>query len=395
MRSIELFAGAGGLGMGLGEAGFEPEMVVEWDGDSCRTLKENERRKVAQVAGWNIVESDARAIDYSKIKREIDLVSGGPPCQPFSIGGKHQGQADRRNMWPQAIRAVRELAPRAFLFENVRGLMRPAFASYLRYIELQLCFPETLLKAGERWQEHSARLERKIAGGDIKRGLFYRVSIQPVNAADYGAAQKRGRVIIVGFRNDRPIEWITPRPTHSQEALLWDQWITGDYWKRHGIGPRARPPMPASARVVVERLRAKGKRPSTLPWRTVRDAIGDLPPPHKTKEIVDNHRLQPGARSYVGHTGSPFDEPAKALKAGDHGVPGGENTLAFDNGAVRYFTVREAARLQGFPDKFVFPVSWTESMRQLGNAVPVPLAATFGHAVASALATAKRAPRAA
>ncbi|MFH0911218.1 MAG: DNA cytosine methyltransferase, partial [Planctomycetota bacterium] len=89
---------------------------------------------------------------------------------------------------------------------------------------------------------------------------------------------------------------------------------------------------------------------------------------------IHNHRFQPGARPYPGHTGSPFDEPAKTLKAGDHGVPGGENMLAYPDGKVRYFTVRESARLQTFPDKFIFHGSWTETMRQLGNAVPVALA---------------------
>lgn len=398
MRSVELFAGAGGLAMGLGEVGFEPDMVVEWDADSCRTLRENKARRVPHVIDWNIIESDASVIDYSTIRGRIDLVSGGPPCQPFSIGGKHRGQADHRNMWPEAIRAVRELAPRAFLFENVRGLMRPAFKPYLRYIESQLRFPEIVPKSGEKWPEHAARLERRLAtDSGRRRGLAYRVSIHPVNAADYGAAQKRRRVIIVGLRDDQAVEWIAPAPTHSQEALLWDQWISGDYWRRHGIGSRARPAMPASARVVVARLRAAGKRPATAPWRTVRDVIADLPSPGKARETVANHRLQPGARSYVGHTGSPLDEPAKALKAGDHGVPGGENMLAFENGDVRYFTVREAARLQGFPDEFVFPasVSWTESMRQLGNAVPVQLAASFGGAIATTLAAVRRARRAA
>jgi DNA (cytosine-5)-methyltransferase 1 len=341
------------------------------------------------------VEADASAFDYSEIERAVDLVSGGPPCQPFSVGGKHCGQADHRNMWPQAVRAVRELAPRAFLFENVRGLMRPAFAPYLHYIELQLRFPETILKAGESWQEHVARLERKITSGSSKRALIYRVSIHPVNAADYGAPQKRRRVIIVGFRNDQPIEWLMPEATHSQAALLWDQWVTGDYWLRHGIGSHARPAIPRPVCATIERLRATGERPATLPWVTVRDVISDLPPLNKTPEIMANHRLQPGARSYAGHTGSPFDEPAKALKAGDHGVPGGENMLAYGNGDVRYFTVREAARLQGFPDEFVFPasVSWTESMRQLGNAVPVPLAAVFGRAIATALAAGQRRKR--
>lgn len=92
-----------------------------------------------------------------------------------------------------------------------------------------------------------------------------------------------------------------------------------------------------------------------------------------------------GARIYKGHTGSPLDEPAKTLKAGDHGVPGGENMVAFPDGSVRYFTIRESARLQSFPDSYVFPGSWTESMRQLGNAVPVKLAHMLGQSIGKAL----------
>ena len=100
---------------------------------------------------------------------------------------------------------------------------------------------------------------------------------------------------------------------------------------------------------------------------------------------VSNHRQQPGARSYPGHTGSPLDEPAKTLKAGVHGVPGGENMLRAPNGEVRYFTVRESARLQTFPDDYVFHGSWSETMRQLGNAVPVRLAEMVGKDVARRL----------
>ena len=88
---------------------------------------------------------------------------------------------------------------------------------------------------------------------------------------------------------------------------------------------------------------------------------------------------------YAGHTGSPLDEPAKALKAGDHGVPGGENMMVRDDGSVRYFSVREAARLQGLPDDWSFPSSWSESMRQLGNAVPVELANALGEWIARTL----------
>lgn len=396
MRSVELFAGAGGLGMGLGAAGFKPEMIVEWDSHSCRTLRDNKARGIERVADWNIVEADARHVEYAAIKGEIALVSGGPPCQPFSIGGKHKGQADERNMWPEAARAVRELAPRAFMFENVRGLMREAFKPYLSYVVLQLRFPEIAPEEGELWEDHAARLRAAVDGqGAARQGLTYRVSIHPVDAADYGAPQKRRRVIIVGFREDEPEQWIPPEPTHSQEALLWDQWISGEYWTRHGIGARKRPEMPGSVARAVERLRSLGERPSTRAWLTVRDAIGDLGEPAKVKPKIANHKSQPGARSYAGHTGSLLDNPAKALKAGAHGVPGGENMLAHVDGTVRYFSVREAARLQGFPDDYEFPatVAWGETMRQLGNAVPTQLAEAFGFAIADALRAGQKAKR--
>lgn len=396
MRSVELFAGAGGMGMGLGAAGFEPEMVVEWDSHSCRTLRDNKDRRVQQVADWNIVESDARKVKYDAFRGEIALVSGGPPCQPFSIGGKHKGQADERNMWPEAARAVRELAPRAFMFENVRGLMRAAFEPYLSYVLLQLRFPEIAPGECELWEDHAERL--RVVVNDPRAappGLTYRVSIHPVDAADYGAPQKRRRVIIVGFREDEPAQWMQPEPTHSQEALLWDQWISGEYWTRHGISARKRPGMPESVAKAVERLRVAGQRPQTQAWQTVRDAFGDLGEPAKVKPKIANHKHQPGARSYAGHTGSLLDNPAKALKAGAHGVPGGENMLAYADGAVRYFSVREAARLQGFPDEYEFPatVAWGETMRQLGNAVPTQLAEAFGTAIAGALRAGQRARR--
>ena len=108
----------------------------------------------------------------------------------------------------------------------------------------------------------------------------------------------------------------------------------------------------------------------------MRDAINDLPKlaAGQSSRSVPNHFFNPGARSYAGHDGSPWDFPAKTLKAGDHGVPGGENTLRYNDGSVRYFSIRECARLQTFPDDWIVEGSWTEGMRQLGNAVPVKLA---------------------
>jgi DNA (cytosine-5)-methyltransferase 1 len=118
----------------------------------------------------------------------------------------------------------------------------------------------------------------------------------------------------------------------------------------------------------------------------VRDAISDLPKPKRREHArFANHQFWPGARSYKGHTGSPLDAPSKTLKAGDHGVPGGENMLAMPSGSVRYFTVRESARLQTFPDDYVFRGAWSEAMRQLGNAVPVRLAEVVCGSIADLL----------
>lgn len=372
MRSVELFAGAGGLAIGVSQSGFAPAAVIEWDRYCCDTIRQNQERRLAPVDHWPLTEGDVREFDFKSIRGEIDLVSGGPPCQPFSICGKHRGNLDHRDMFPEAIRAVRELRPRAFLVENVKGLTRRAFAGYFEYIRLQLTFPEIVARPEESWTDHYARLERHQTRGH-SGGLHYNLVTRVLNAADYGIPQRRERVFFVGFRSDLGIEWNFPDPTHSQEALLWSQWRSGEYWDRHEAIPHDSREN-ALARRAAHRL---AKSPDLLAWRTIRDALADLPDPEIQPAKVRrhlNHQFQPGARPYPGHTGSPLDEPAKTLKAGDHGVPGGENMLRRPDGSVRYFSVRESARLQTFPDDFLFHGSWSETMRQLGNAVPVELA---------------------
>lgn len=383
MKSIELFAGAGGLGMGLHRAGFHPEKVVEWDRYCCDTIRENQTFDHAMVRDWPLVEGDVRSVDFKGFEDRLDLISGGPPCQPFSLGGKHKAYDDARDMFPQAIRAVREARPKAFIFENVKGLTRTAFRNYFEYIRLQLEHPELTAREDEDWTEHLARLERHHIHGS-RDDLHYRVVTRVLNAANYGVPQRRERVLFVGFREDLDLEWSFPVETHSADSLLWEQFRDGSYWDQHKVARGYRPTDEgASARAA--KMDAK---PTTCAWRTVRDVIDDLPDPEFEREAsrkVANHRFQPGARSYAGHTGSPLDEPAKTLKAGVHGVPGGENMLAKPCGGVRYFTVRESARLQTFPDEFVFHGSWSETMRQLGNAVPVRLAETIGKDVARKL----------
>lgn len=372
MRSIELFAGAGGLGIGSSRAGFRPEAVIEWDRYCCDTIRENKDRNIEPVSHWPLFPGDVRHFDYSSIKGELDLVSGGPPCQPFSMGGKHGGHLDPRDMFPQAVRAVRELQPRAFLIENVKGLTRSTFASYFEYVRLQLTYPEVTVHEDEAWLDHLARLERHHTLSRYN-GLHYRLVTRLLNAADYGVPQRRERVFIVGFRSDLNAEWAFPDPTHSQDALLWSQWRSAEYWDRHELSSRQRPKDPQAEARATQLDGA----PRLKPWGTVRDALLGLPDPEKyprKAEAFPNHRFQGGARSYPGHTGSPLDEPAKTLKAGGHGVPGGENMLRRPDGSIRYFSVRESARLQTFPDEFIFHGAWGETMRQLGNAVPVTLA---------------------
>lgn len=341
LESIELFSGAGGLALGLHAAGFRHRALYEWNAAAVETLQYNKRMGHPSLKDCVISRADVRDVDFKKY-RGIDLVAGGPPCQPFSVGGKAAGMNDVRDMFPQAIRAVAEAQPRAFIFENVRGLLRPAFSNYVEFIKLQMEFPEFPISENATWDQNLARLERHKESVDKDAiELRYRVYIHQANAAEFGIPQHRHRVFFVGFRSDIMTDWSFPKATHSRS----DSWIT------------------------------------------LAEAINDLPEPSsRTAKKWANHILQPGAKAYPGHTGSPLDRPAKALKAGAHGVPGGENMILYPDGTVRYLSVRESARVQTFPDDYVFLGSWSEAMRQLGNAVPVKLAEIVGISVAKALA---------
>jgi DNA (cytosine-5)-methyltransferase 1 len=376
MKSIELFSGAGGLALGLEQAGFDTVGLFERDENACAVLRHNR-------PNWNIVQGDVREIDFEGYG-SVDLVAGGPPCQPFSMGGKARGHQDHRDMFPQAVRAVRELNPRAFIFENVRGLLRSAFADYVEFIRLQLTYPEFPVSANVDWPTNLRRLQRHHTSKTRQEELVYNVTINLVNAANYGVPQHRHRVFLVGFRRDLNVGWSFPSPTHTQDDLIRAKYVTGEYWAKHSLSGRITH-TPTKLQGKVQTLNSGDLFSITKRWNTVRDALLKLPEPRKSDNEL-NHRLQLGARSYPGHTGSLLDEPSKALKAGDHGVPGGENMLRHADESVRYFTVRESARIQTFPDSYSFPGSWTESMRQLGNAVPVELARVVAASVAAKIA---------
>jgi len=381
-KSIELFSGAGGLAIGLHYAGCQHVALIERDKDSCITLKNNIEIAKSPYKNWKVINSDVSSIDYSCFtSKNINLIAGGPPCQPFSMGGKHKGNQDKRDMFPEAVRAVKEVKPLIFIFENVKGLLRRSFATYYNYIILQLTYPSIARRNNESWVEHLSRLE-KIHTSNKVPDISYKVIYRLLNAADYGVPQIRNRVFIVGVRSDINLNWSFPEPTNSLDGLLFKQWVSGEYWENHKVSRKHIPAMPAKFKKRIEQMRVDYVN-TACPfdaWLTVRDAIGDLPDPRKKNNVL-NHEFRDGAKIYPGHTGSLLDEPSKALKAGDHGVPGGENMVKLSDGSVRYYTVRESARIQTFPDDYVFSISWTESMRQLGNAVPVKLAEVVGKSV--------------
>jgi DNA (cytosine-5)-methyltransferase 1 len=381
MRSLELFTGAGGLALGIERAGFRHMALVEKDPHSCNTLRINSG---VSVEAWPVYEMPVEQFDFQPYAGHVELLAGGPPCQPFSIGGKHKGDEDKRNMFPQIFRAIRELAPPAILLENVRGLTRESFRSYFDYIILQLQHPTIILKPNESWIEHKTRLQ-DIHEASSDDGLVYNISFKVIDCVNFGVPQRRHRVFIVGFRQDLNVFWNWPRENHSELALLYAQWVDYSYWREHGISKY--PSIPDNLRAKVQRLERLIISPIGKRWRTVRDALLGLEDPIDgvPHPNITNHVGIPGARSYKGHTGSDFDGPAKTLKAGDHGVPGGENTLVLDDGSVRYFTIRESARLQTFPDEYLFGGSRTESMRQIGNAVPVIVGEMIARQIRTAL----------
>lgn len=301
------------------------------------------------------------------------------------MGGKHFGSVDKRDMFPEVFRAMQEIRPKAVIIENVKGLARPQFSEYVDYLKLRMSMPELMPDAQETWSEHRGRLvsERAQAGFALK----YKVKFIHLNAANFGVPQKRERVFFIALREDLGVTWSPPEETNSADRLLWDKWVTGEYWDRIQVPKSKRVEPNKTIRPRLRFLLESEELPAMNAWKTVREAISVLPvleegesDPHDA-----NHQLNPGARSYPGHMGSILDEPAKTIKAGDHGVPGGENTLQRPDGTVRYFSVRECACLQTFPVDFFVSGPWSQQMRQIGNAVPVLLAEAVGRTVASAL----------
>jgi len=358
---VNLFAGAGGLAIGLRRAGFAPCVLYDNDSYACRTLRHNIESRDSTLVG-SVNEGDVRKVDWRSLTHTVRLLAGGVPCQPFSLAGKHLAEQDGRNLFPEAIRAIRELHPMVVMIENVRGLLRPSFQPYFEYVLRQLECPSVKPKQQEGWKDHNERIRKHQCSPGYQPE--YQVSWRLLDAADYGVAQNRHRIFVVLTSSNLPV-YKFPAPTHSRAALIHEQ-RSGRYWDQRGIS------RPKDLDLCLE---YPGPNDCRLPWLTVRDALLGLPDPAECEESAwMNHWNIPGARIYDGHTGSSLDHPSKTIKSGVHGVPGGENIVTDDCGEVRYYSLRETARLQSFPDSHYFEGARLHVTRQIGNAVPSRLA---------------------
>lgn len=330
LTTIELFAGAGGLALGLEKAGFQSLGLIELDKDAANTLKKNRPM-------WPVINDDIAHIsclnleEYFNIKKgELDLLSGGAPCQSFSYAGKRLGLEDARGtLFYHYAKFLEQLQPKMFLFENVRGLLT----------------------------HDKGRTYQIIT--DIFEKQGYTLQKQVLNAWDYGVAQKRERLITIGIRNDlvKTIFFQFPKP-HDYKPVLRD--ILLDCPKGEGAL------YSESKRRIFELVPPGGC------WRDIPEAIA--------KEYMKSCWDMEGGRTGILRRLS-FDEPSLTVLTS----PSQKQTDRCHPAEARPFTVRENARCQSFPDDWIFCGSIGQQYKQVGNAVPVNLAYEIAVAIRNSL----------
>jgi DNA (cytosine-5)-methyltransferase 1 len=323
---LDIFAGAGGLSIGLEQAGFTVAAAAEWDRDACETYAGAHPRA-------DLLEGDVTAMSFRSWRGEVEVLAGGPPCQPWSTGGKRLGAGDPRNGWPAFIRALREIRPRAFLAENVAGLAAASRRGHLQALLGELA------------------------------GLGFGVSWAIVNAADHGVAQKRSRLLIVGIRGGR-FEFPVPRfgPLAARP------------WRRAGELLGAEPVGTANPATVTF-ARHPDLRPSPYDGHVFNG--GGRP--------IDLGRPAPTLLASMGGNKTPWVDVAGVVPAYHaHLLAGGPPQTGPVPGARR-ITVEEAALLQSFPPGLRVAGKRSSRYRQVGNAVPPLLAQAVGTQLRSLL----------
>lgn len=320
---IELFAGAGGLALGIEKAGIEGLCFVEFDHQACETLRKNRPH-------WNVIENDIANVDFNEYKGKIDLVSGGAPCQAFSYAGKRLGFGDTRGtLFAQFARCIKEVQPKIFLFENVKGMLTHDNGRTFRTI----------------------KHEFELVG--------YKIDYKVLNAAYYGVGQKRQRLIVVGIRNDLKDKIKFEYPEADKKMTVLRNVL---------IDVPNSPYLPYSdnKRRVMELVPAGGC------WIDLPDEVA--------KEYMGKSYYSGGGRRGMARRIS-WDEPSLTLTTS----PSQKQTERCHPDETRPFTVREYARIQSFPDEWSFCGTLSEQYKQIGNAVPVEMARRIGLEIVKAL----------
>lgn len=326
VRVLDVFAGAGGLSTGLEDAGCTIVAGAEWDRDACETFA-----KAHPLA--DVLEGDVNAMSFRDFADDVELVAGGPPCQPWSTGGKRLGEADPRDGWPAFLRILDEIRPRAVLAENVAGLAK-----------------------GNR-QDRFTHLLNELA----ERG--FRVVAHVLNAADFGVPQKRQRLFIVGMR-DREFEFPAPSrgPGRSKAWKTADSVVTST-----ALGERN----PA----VITYARAPDVRPSPYDGHVYNG--GGRP--------IDLQAPAPTLLASMGGNKTPWVDTLNVVPEYHAHLLAGGHPRSGEVPGARRITVDEAALLQSFHRGTHFVGRRSSCYRQIGNAVPPDLARAVGEALVAQL----------
>lgn len=323
IRTLELFAGAGGLALGLELAGLTHEALIEIDKAACETLEQNRPH-------WNVINDDVKKIDFTQFKG-IDVVTGGFPCQAFSYAGKKLGFDDvRGTMFFEFARAIKEIKPKMFIGENVRGLINHDNGRTLNTI-------------------------MHILKNELE--LEYDVRFEVLNAVNYGVPQKRERVIIVGTLPEYEFNFDFLKP---EDHIVTLKDALYNVPKSEGI------------QYSVNRKRIMDLVPPGGCWR-------DLPL-EVQKEFMGKSYYSGGGRTGMARRLS-WNEPSLTLTTS----PSQKQTERCHPDETRPFTVREYARIQTFPDYWGFCGNIGDKYKQIGNAVPVRLAYKLGKAIIQTL----------
>ncbi|MGJ8637828.1 MAG: DNA cytosine methyltransferase [Opitutaceae bacterium] len=327
-QSVELFAGAGGLALGLEKAGFSPALLNEIDSDACATLSKNRPH-------WPVVPGDVSKIDFTALNGNIDFVSGGFPCQAFSYAGRSRGFEDTRGtLFFEFARAIREIQPRVFLGENVRGLLNHDNGRTVETIKSVL-----------------TDLGYTIIEPEVLKAIFYQVP------------QKRERIFFLGIRNDYlkamdSFQWPAP---YTRIMTLKDALKAGELFPQDV-------PLSKGQNYPKRKEEILSHVPQGGYWRDLPDDL--------QREYMKKSYFLGGGKTGMARRLS-WDEPSLTLTC----APAQKQTERCHPEATRPLTVREYARVQTFPDEWDFCGTVTSQYKQIGNAVPVNLAYAVGRSI--------------